>query len=129
MEPNDALELSPDKIYYFNFSGGSPESINGFIKELKSHGIRALLTIGKVEAVDIVQLINGLSPEYKEEIRKNLNRLDIQWEDASPQRWQCNRCGVEVDMEKKICDCETSPSPWAPIPDNHINPKNHEQSR
>jgi hypothetical protein len=31
-------------------------------------------------------------------------------------RWRCLRCGQKVDMKAFRCGCDTSPSPWAPIP-------------
>lgn len=32
--------------------------------------------------------------------------------------WWCRRCEQRVDMKRKRCGCETSPSPWEPILEN-----------
>ena len=34
-------------------------------------------------------------------------------------RWKCKRCNTMVDMVNFKCNCETSPSPWEPIFENH----------
>lgn len=33
-------------------------------------------------------------------------------------KWKCLRCEVIFDDDNKKCDCEISPSPWAPLNDN-----------
>jgi len=43
-------------------------------------------------------------------------------------KWKCKRCETIVDMEKRRCKCETSPSPWEPVlPDtNSLTPSEYE---